>query len=85
MRWRVPCRPESGNDLCVGKLGGEAARQHRGTSAFIPRDRLTHMPDACIKEEATKIGYEVRFTRHFDKPQHFRSELDGLLKTGKGR
>jgi len=43
------------------------------------------MPDACIKEEATKIGYEVRFTRHFDKPQHFRSELDGLLKTGKGR
>ena len=28
--------------------------------------------DAWIKEDATKIGYEVSFTRHFYKPQPLR-------------
>jgi hypothetical protein len=30
-------------------------------------------PIAWIKEEATKIGYEVSFTRHFYKPQELRT------------
>jgi hypothetical protein len=34
---------------------------------------LPYTPDAWIKEGATKIGYEVSFTRHFYKPQPLRS------------
>jgi len=37
--------------------------------AFIRREVLPHMPDAWIKEYATKIGYEVSFKRHFYKPR----------------
>jgi type I restriction enzyme M protein len=44
-----------------------------GIEAFIRREVLTYTPDAWIKEEATKIGYEVSFTRHFYKPQPLRS------------
>jgi type I restriction enzyme M protein len=44
-----------------------------GIEAFIRREVLPYTPDAWIKEEATKIGYEVSFTRHFYKPQALRS------------
>ena len=44
-----------------------------GIEAFIRREVLPYTPDAWIKEEATKIGYEVSFTRHFYKPQPLRS------------
>ena len=63
-----------------------------GVEAFIRREVLPYTPDAWIKEEATKIGYEVSFTRHFYKPQPLRTleeiaadiiaierESDGLL------
>jgi type I restriction enzyme M protein len=40
-----------------------------GIEAFIRREVLPYTPDAWIKEGATKIGYEVSFTRHFYKPQ----------------
>jgi type I restriction enzyme M protein len=63
-----------------------------GIEAFIRREVLPYTPDAWIKEEATKIGYEVSFTRHFYKPQPLRTleeiaadiiaierESDGLL------
>jgi type I restriction enzyme M protein len=63
-----------------------------GIEAFIRREVLPYTPDAWIKEDATKIGYEVSFTRHFYKPQPLRSleeisadilaieqEADGLL------
>ena len=33
------------------------------------RARTCHTPDAWLKEDATKIGYEVSFTRNFYKPQ----------------
>ena len=33
---------------------------------------LPYTPDAWIKKEATKIGYEISFTRHFYKPQPLR-------------
>lgn len=30
---------------------------------------LLYTPDAWIKADATKLGYEVSFTHHFPKPQ----------------
>ena len=44
-----------------------------GIEAFIKREVLPYTPDAWIKETATKIGYEVSFTRHFYKPQPLRT------------
>ena len=44
-----------------------------GIEAFIHREVLPYTPDAWIKEDATKIGYEVSFTRHFYKPQPLRT------------
>jgi len=44
-----------------------------GIDAFILREVIPYTPDAWIKEDATKIGYEVSFTRHFYKPQPLRS------------
>lgn len=40
-----------------------------GIEVFIRPEVLPHTPDAWIKEDATRIGYEVSFTRHFYKPQ----------------
>ncbi len=63
-----------------------------GIAAFIQREVLPYTPDAWVKADATKIGYEVSFTRHFYKPQPLRTlneiaadilaiekEADGLL------
>ena len=44
-----------------------------GIEAFIRREVLPYTPDAWIKQDATKIGYEVSFTRHFYKPQSLRT------------
>jgi len=44
-----------------------------GVEAFIRREVLPYTPDAWIREDATKIGYEVSFTRHFYKPQPLRT------------
>jgi type I restriction enzyme M protein len=44
-----------------------------GVEAFIRREVLPYTPDAWIKEDATRIGYEVSFTRHFYKPQPLRT------------
>jgi len=43
-----------------------------GIDAFIRREVLPYTPDAWIKNSATKIGYEISFTRHFYKPQPLR-------------
>ena len=63
-----------------------------GIEAFIRREVLPHVPDAWVDAEATKIGYEISFTRYFYKPQPLRTleeiradilalerETDGLL------
>jgi type I restriction enzyme M protein len=63
-----------------------------GIEAFIQREVLPYTPDAWIKEDTTKIGYEISFTRHFYKPKPLRTleeiradilaieqETDGLL------
>jgi type I restriction enzyme M protein len=44
-----------------------------GIEAFIRREVLPYTSDAWIKEDATKIGYEVSFTRHFYKPKPLRT------------
>lgn len=44
-----------------------------GIDAFIRREVLPYAPDAWIDESATKIGYEVSFTRYFYKPQPLRT------------
>ena len=44
-----------------------------GIEAFIRREVLPYTPDAWIKQDATRIGYEISFTRHFYKPQPLRT------------
>ena len=44
-----------------------------GIEAFIRREVLPYTPDAWIDESATKIGYEISFTRHFYRPQPLRT------------
>jgi type I restriction enzyme M protein len=44
-----------------------------GIAAFIRREVLPYTPDAWVKLDATKIGFEVSFTRHFYKPQPLRT------------
>jgi type I restriction enzyme M protein len=44
-----------------------------GIEAFIRREVLPYTRDAWIKEGATKIGYEVSFTRHFYEPRALRT------------
>jgi len=42
-------------------------------ATFMQREVLPYTPDAWIDPSATKIGYEISFTRHFYKPQPLRS------------
>lgn len=44
-----------------------------GIEAFLRREVLPYTPDAWLKADATRIGYEVSFTRHFYKPQPLRT------------
>jgi type I restriction enzyme M protein len=44
-----------------------------GVEAFIRREVLPYTPDAWVKADATKIGYEISFTRHFYKPAPLRT------------
>jgi type I restriction enzyme M protein len=47
--------------------------ENGGIEAFLRREVLPYTPDAWLKEDATKIGYEISFTRHFYKPQPLRT------------
>jgi len=44
-----------------------------GIEAFIRREVLPYTPDAWIKEDSARIGYEISFTRHFYKPKPLRT------------
>lgn len=44
-----------------------------GIEAFFRREVLPHVPDAWIDPDATKIGYEVSFTRYFYQPKPLRT------------
>lgn len=61
-----------------------------GIESFFQREVLPHVPDAWIDASATKIGYEISFTRHFYKPPELRpleeikSDLLKLQEEGEG-
>jgi type I restriction enzyme M protein len=44
-----------------------------GIKAFFRREVLPYVPDAWVDGEATKIGYEISFTRYFYRPQPLRT------------
>ena len=44
-----------------------------GIEAFFRREVLPHVPDAWIDDDATKIGFEISFTRCFFKPERGRT------------
>jgi type I restriction enzyme M protein len=44
-----------------------------GIEPFIRREVMPYTPDAWVDASATKIGYEISFTRHFYKPQPLRT------------
>lgn len=63
-----------------------------GIEAFIRREVLPYNRDAWVNNDATKVGYEISFTRHSYEPQPLRTlaeisadilaiekEADGLL------
>ncbi len=44
-----------------------------GIDAFVRREVLPFAPDAWVVPDATKVGYEISFTRYFYKPQPLRT------------
>ncbi len=44
-----------------------------GIEGFFRREVLPHVLDAWIDDSATRIGYEISFTRYFYKPQRLRT------------
>jgi type I restriction enzyme M protein len=61
-----------------------------GVEAFFRREVLPHVPDAWIDKEATRVGYEISFTRYFYKPQplrtleEIRADIEALQKETEG-
>jgi type I restriction enzyme M protein len=61
-----------------------------GIEAFLRREVLPYAPDAWIDESATKIGYEVSFTKYFYKPttlrtlKEIRADIEATEKEGQG-
>jgi type I restriction enzyme M protein len=61
-----------------------------GIEAFFRREVLPYVPDAWIDEEATRIGYEISFTRYFYKPKSLRTleeirvDIEALEKESEG-
>ena len=64
--------------------------ENGGIEAFFRREVLPYVPDAWIDEEATKVGYEISFTRYFYKPRPLRSleeiraDIEALEKESEG-
>jgi type I restriction enzyme M protein len=44
-----------------------------GIEAFVLREVLPHVPDAWVDKGATKMGYEISFTRYFYTPEPLRT------------
>lgn len=78
----LPLLEEGGLSAC-----GDA---QAGIEAFFCREVLPHVPEAWIDESATKLGYEISFTRHFYKPpvmrplDEIKAELLKLQEEGEG-
>jgi type I restriction enzyme M protein len=71
--------PPSGNpaglpsDVAAVALAEAGATAKACIETFMRREVLPYTPDAWIKQDATRIGYEISFTRHFYQPQPLRS------------
>ncbi|WP_329584618.1 type I restriction-modification system subunit M [Kitasatospora sp. NBC_01250] len=51
--------------------------------AYMKREVLSHVPDAWVDHEKTKVGYEIPFTRHFYvyQPPRPLEKIDAELKS----
>lgn len=58
-------RPEADPDL----RDTENIELTDDVDAYFAREVLTHIPDAWIEKDKTKVGYEIPFTKHFYKYQ----------------
>jgi len=87
-----PCIVEYETDAELRDTEQIPLLEEGGIDAFFRREVLPYVPDAWIDDKATKIGYEISFTRYFYKPQPLRTldeiradiealerETDGLL------
>ena len=68
-----PCVVEYEADADLRDTEQVPLLEEGGIEAFIRREVLPYTPDAWVNNDATKIGYEVSFTRHFYKPQPLRT------------
>ena len=68
-----PCLVEYEPDTELRDTEQVPLLEEGGIEAFFRREVLPYAPDAWIDESATKIGYEISFTRYFYKPQPLRS------------
>ena len=68
-----PCVVEYEPDADLRDTEQVPLLEEGGIEAFIRREVLPYTPDAWVNNDATKIGYEVSFTRHFYKPQPLRT------------
>jgi type I restriction enzyme M protein len=68
-----PCVVEYESDSDLRDTEQIPLLEEGGIEAFFRREVLPYTSDAWIKEDATKIGYEISFTRHFYRPQPLRT------------
>jgi hypothetical protein len=68
-----PCVVEYEPDADLRDTEQVPLLEEGGIEAFIRREVLPYTPDAWVNNDATKIGYEISFTRHFYKPQPLRT------------
>ena len=70
---RKPCVVEYEPDTDLRDTEMVPLLEEGGIETFFRREVLPHVPDAWIDNAATKIGYEIFFTRFFHKPQPLRT------------
>ena len=85
-----PCVVEYEPDTDLRDTEQVPLLEEGGIEAFFRREVLPHVSDAWIDESATKIGYEISFTRYFYKPQplrtleEIRADIEALEKETEG-
>ena len=72
-RWQARCVVEYEPDPELRDTEQVPLLEAGGIEAFFQREVLPHVPDAWIDASATRIGYEISFTRYFYKPQPLRT------------
>ncbi len=62
-----------------------------GIDAFVRREVLSHIADAWVDGESTRIGYEISFARYFYQPvplrtlDEIRSDIEAVEKETGGQ